>query len=227
MNSRTRSCRWSVNNSMRSAAETASPDATKKKPAPMSADLKKRASPMRQTRHVPPGVRETSQTTMGDLTATKLKEFINYDPDTGIFTRLARMSKSSRIQIGEIAGSINNHGYVLISILGGRYSAHRLAWLYMTGKWPINQIDHINTIKNDNRWNNLRQVTCSINKQNTRKANCDSSTGFLGAHPSGKKFRAQIRIDGKNIHLGLYSTPEDAHEAYIKAKRKLHIGNTL
>src|SRR5712692_928690 len=127
----------------------------------------------------------------------------------------------------DIAGYRDGDGYLRIGICGGQYRAHRLAWLYMTGKWPIDQIDHKNAVKNDNRWKNLREATCAINNQNKRKALRNNRTGFLGVSRNGKGFIAQIKINEKRRNLGTYPTPELAHEAYLKAKRELHAGCTL
>ncbi len=159
------------------------------------------------------------------LTQARLKELLHYDPETGVFTWLVRTSTC--IRVGDIAGYRDGDGYLRIGICGGQYRAHRLAWLYMTGKWPIDQIDHKNAVKNDNRWKNLREATCAINNQNKRKALRNNRTGFLGVSRNGKGFIAQIKINEKRRNLGTYPTPELAHEAYLKAKRELHAGCTL
>jgi hypothetical protein len=160
-----------------------------------------------------------------NFTQQRLKELFHYDPDTGVFIRLVRTS--NRIKVGDIAGSLDNHGHLVISVFDSKYLAHRLAWLYMTGEWPTNQIDHKNTIRDDNRWENLREATHSINTQNLRKPHCDNKTGFLGVTQGRKGFRATIGLGKKDYHLGTFQTAELAHEAYLKAKRKLHAGCTI
>jgi hypothetical protein len=98
----------------------------------------------------------------------------------------------------------------------------------MTGAWPLFEIDHRNGIGTDNRWKNLRDGTRSFNIQNQRRARSDNKTGFLGVHRSGKKerkgFVAKIQLDGKQRYLGVFSTAEAAHAAYLAAKRRIHPG---
>lgn len=148
-----------------------------------------------------------------------------YDPETGILTWREKPSRG--VKKGAVAGEEKKEGYRRIK-LGGEYEyAHRIAWFIMTGKAPNQEIDHLNTIRSDNRWVNLREATSTTNKQNRRKARSDSKTGVLGATPNKKGFMAKIRVDGKSIYLGTYSTTKRAHAIYVAAKRKLHLGNTL
>lgn len=128
--------------------------------------------------------------------------------------------------IGKEVGTIDNNGYVKVWIDMKQYRVHRLAFLYMDGVTPL-IVDHINGNPSDNRWANLRNVNKTINGQNIKKARRDSSHGFLGVHKGGAGFTATICVNGKSMYLGSYATPEIAHEAYLKAKRKLHEGNTL
>ncbi|MCK9994454.1 MAG: hypothetical protein Dbin4_02974, partial [Alphaproteobacteria bacterium] len=101
---------------------------------------------------------------MAELTQSRLKELLHYDPDTGVFTR--RVQTSSNARVGDVAGCLHPEGYRHIQIDGKRYAAHRLAWLYMTGEWPTNQLDHLNGVRDDNRWGNLREATHGQNQQN-------------------------------------------------------------
>jgi hypothetical protein len=94
------------------------------------------------------------------------KEFLKYDPITGIITWIKKTSPFSRISIGDIAGWDNGDGYKCIEINGITYKEHRLAWFLYYNKWPENQIDHINGNKSDNRISNLRDVTVSKNNLN-------------------------------------------------------------
>jgi hypothetical protein len=94
------------------------------------------------------------------------------------------------------------------------------------GYWP-NEVDHVNGAKDDNRIANLREVTHSENMQNQRGARSDSKTGLLGVSAHHGKWCARIRVKGTLKHLGSYSTPEAAHQAYVKAKRVLHPHGTL
>lgn len=161
---------------------------------------------------------------MKELTAERLREVLDYDPDTGVFTRKVR---TGNVKIGDVAGSFNGKGYIRIGIDGRLHRAHRLAWLYVTGEWPKDQIDHINGDRGDNRLANLREVNNAENQHNLRKARADNTTGFLGVSPRYGKFRAYIMVDGKNKHLGCFPTPEAAHAAYLEAKRGLHPFGTL
>lgn len=158
------------------------------------------------------------------LTQKRLTELLHYDPNTGVFTWVVRRQG---IRLGQVAGCLSCEGYWQIKVCENLYFAHVLAWLYMTGKWPTNEIDHINGSSIDNHWNNLRNVTSSVNQQNMRKAKKNNKTGFLGVSARYGGFRAQIKINGKGYYLGSYGTPELAHEAYLNAKRKLHPGGTL
>jgi hypothetical protein len=161
---------------------------------------------------------------VSDLSQKKLKQLLSYDPDTGIFTWLVRAAIC--ISVGDVAGSLHNK-YWRIKIGDHQYLAHRLAWLYMTGTWPSDQIDHINGLQNDNRWSNLREATGLLNTQNQRRARRNNQTGYLGVSPKGKKFRAAIGVLGKKIRLGEFDTPQAAYQAYLVAKRKLHAGCTI
>jgi HNH endonuclease/AP2 domain len=155
------------------------------------------------------------------LTQAELKRQLHYDPETGLFTRLT--SPSSNAKIGDVAGW-NSCGYIRIRLNRKMYMAHRLVWLYMFGKWPENEIDHINRNKTDNRLVNLRSVTRQKNQwnPNIRK---DNTSGYIGVtwHKATKKYAASISINKKNIHLGLFHTAEKAGQAYLKAKSELHV----
>ena len=159
------------------------------------------------------------------LSQERLKKILNYDPETGAFEWKTRTANC--IHVGDVAGSNDKYGYWQIQVDGKCCFAHRLAWLYVYGVWPENHIDHIDGVKNNNRIVNLRDVTCLVNSQNQRSAQCINTSGFLGVSAVGKVFRARIRIDGKLKCLGTHKTPESAHEAYLVAKRELHLGCTI
>lgn len=152
------------------------------------------------------------------LTQERLKEILHYNPATGLFTWLVRPGKFSRRRIGDIAGySRPDDGYVTIRIDGRGYYGHRLAFLYMTGKFPDHDGEHKNTDGSDNRWENLREATRSQNLANT-KVKRNSVTGVKGVsiHHSGK-YKARILLNGKPVNLGHYDTIEFAAAAYAKA----------
>ena len=156
------------------------------------------------------------------LTAEELRRLLDYDPKTGVFTWKVRPSRNRLV--GAVAGTLQVLGYIGIGIYGKVYTAHRLAWVYMTGELPPNDVDHINGNRSDNRFSNLRLATRSENLQNTNKPRCNNKVGLQGVspEPNSSKYRAQIRVEGTVIYLGLYSTPEEAHEVYLTRKRELH-----
>lgn len=154
-----------------------------------------------------------------ELSQSRLKELLHYNPKTGVFTR--RIATSRRVKSGDIAGSKNGDGYILIMVDSKRHLAHRLAWLYMHGVWPTDQIDHINGDRADNRRCNLREATRAENAQNTI-ARPNNKVGYLGVTKDRSKYKAQIGVDGAIINLGLFATPEQAHQAYLSAKAKFH-----
>ena len=146
------------------------------------------------------------------ITQEKLKEVLDYNNELGTFTW--KVSKANRIKVGSVAGCKNNLGYILIRIDGKIYLAHRLAWLYTYGNFPLNCIDHINQVKDDNRICNLRDVTVSENMQNQSQV--------LGYTKSGSKYKATIRINNILHQLGSYITEKQARQAYLNAKKRLH-----
>jgi len=159
------------------------------------------------------------------LTQERLKELLYYHPNTGLFTRIDLSSNSVRTDlVGRLAGGPTSDGYKRINVDGRRYRAHRLVWLYMTGNWPKEEIDHKNRIRDDNRWDNIRESTSTINSQNRGGTNKWSECGLLGVTKHGDRFRAKIGVNRDSIHIGVYDTPEEAHQAYIEKKRELHEG---
>lgn len=160
------------------------------------------------------------------MTAEELRVFLDYCPDTGVFRW--RVSGGG-MRAGDVAGGRHPHGYVMINVRGGRFLAHRMAILFVTGEWPHEHVDHLNGIPNDNRISNLRCVSRELNNQNQRRAHSDSISGLLGVSwaPHVKRWYARIWVEGHHHHLGYFDTKESAHDAYVSAKRLLHSGNTL
>ena len=159
-----------------------------------------------------------------DLTAQRLREFLHYDPETGIFYR---RHDARRWKAGTPIGTTNRSKRQYIPIGNKFYLAHRLAWMYMTGEWPDMAIDHKDGNPHNNRFANLRNVSTTVNAQNLRKAKPQSKTGILGVHKNGRFIRSMITVNKKKIHLGYFSNVEDAQNAYLAAKRKLHEGCTI
>lgn len=168
---------------------------------------------------------------MNQMTSTlavdRLKQVLSYDEATGIFRWKA--SPSSRVRAGDVAGGRKGRGYIVIRIDGIKHYAHRLAWMYAHGSLPIAEIDHINGDHGDNRLCNLRDVSSQVNKQNIRVSRQNSKTGVLGVFPCKRtgKFIAAICVDGRQVWIGKFPTQEQAHEAYVTAKREFHQGGTL
>lgn len=155
-----------------------------------------------------------------------LKQILHYCPETGVFTWLPRpITKGVRIdRFGMQAGAVNPQTlHRVIMINRKHYFAHHLAWLYMTGEWPIGLVDHADGQRDNNAWKNLRRATVSQNIANSKKRS-DNSTGYKGVskRPNGH-FRARLMVEGKPISLGDYKTAEEAHAAYCAAA-KTHFG---
>ena len=156
-----------------------------------------------------------------ELTQKHLKSILNYDKNTGIFTWI---KARGRINIGDVAGSKHSAGYlrIYISILSvpKLYFSHRLAWLHQYGEWPKEQIDHINHNRADNRIENLREASYCQNTRNKSKdkRNTSGITG-VGWNKQVKKWYSQIKVKGKQIHLGLFTDKNEAICARLHANR--------
>lgn len=164
------------------------------------------------------------------ITQSRLKEVLDYNPETGMF--VWKLSRGRNARLGENAGSMRCDGYIAIKIDGKSYKAHRLAWLFIYGYLPKNDTDHRDHDRSNNRINNLRDVTRSENQENQIKARTNNvSTRLLGVYfrddYSINKYVAKIRISGKLTPLGCFSTAESAHAAYVAAKRIHHGTCTL
>ena len=151
---------------------------------------------------------------MSNLKHSDVLELMAYDPEVGIFT----WKKQRRgVITGKPLGCCNGNGYLRITVLGQVVYAHRLAWFYVYGKWPQNQIDHINGSKNDNRIANLRDVTNAQNAQNKPFAR------GVSWHKKSNKWQAHFCFHKTNRYLGLFDKYEDAATAYIAAKEKSNV----
>lgn len=153
------------------------------------------------------------------LTADRLRSLLSYDKASGELLWLAGQRR------GQIAGRLDeSNGYCKITVDRRPYAAHRLAWFYVTGEWPADQIDHRNTIRSDNRWENLRAATASQNKANCSRYS-NNQSGIKGVSPSGrlnKPWTASIKKDGVCRRIGRYRTKEEAAAAYQIAANHLH-----
>lgn len=150
------------------------------------------------------------------MTSDELKNVLTYDPETGVFTWLRPKSYGLGLT-GEAAGHKAADGYIRIEVLGKKYLAHRLAYLYMTGHFPQNVIDHINRVKSDNRWSNLRPATQKQNRNNSKVGS--SKSGFKGIRqrPSGKY---EVRVDEK--YYGVFESLAKAVDRSNLIRDSLH-----
>ena len=168
-----------------------------------------------------------------EITLQTLKELLDYNPETGIFTWKVKRWRELAGQ--EVKGSPDKGGYKTIKLFQKRYKLHRLAWFYVYGCWPQNCIDHIDGNVINNKITNLRDVTKQQNCQNIRKANKSNKfSKVLGVHlytdkrwNITKKWVARIGINGKTKTIGYFDSIEKAKNAYIDAKRKYHAGCTI
>jgi hypothetical protein len=148
----------------------------------------------------------------------EFNDLLRYDPVTGdLYWKLNN----------KMAGHKHKSGYINIKVKGRMYRAHRVVWAMAYGKFPDLMIDHINGIPCDNRLENLRQASASINQQNQKTARIDNVGGLLGAHLYRGKWISQIRVEKKLKYLGSFSTKQEAHAVYVKAKKEMHQGSTI
>lgn len=156
------------------------------------------------------------------LSAEQVRSILAYDPDTGLF--VWKRTENRALNVGDRAGCLHPRGYVHIKIGKYSYAAHRLAWLFVHGQWPKEQLDHRNGIRSDNRIANLRPCSGPAeNNQNTRIYGSNRS-GFpgVGWRKASGRWRARINVCGKQYHLGAFDTPEEAECAYLSAKARMH-----
>lgn len=159
------------------------------------------------------------------ITQKELKELANYDPETGIFTRLTRPCNSVKIgdEIGYLKRCKSGLTYLSMEYKGKQYLVHRLVFLDMTGSFPDGDVDHIDGNGLNNRWNNLRIVNAIENGKN-RRLNDNNVSGYQGVsfYNLTNKWRAAISIDGKKKHLGYFDTFEEAKERRVKAEKEFN-----
>lgn len=150
----------------------------------------------------------------------RVRDLLSYDEEAGRLSwRKSRGNRSS----GSDAGSKAGNGYRQVRIDGAVLMEHRVIWLLMTGKWPI-EIDHIDHDRQNNRWSNLREVERRENHENRIRARRGTKTGVLGVRlrKNGRPF-SEIKINGKYVYLGTFDSIGRAREAYLCAKREHHI----
>ena len=154
------------------------------------------------------------------LSFERANELLCYDRETGEFSwKIARKGASK----GRQAGTINGLGYRQIMMDGITYLAHRIAWLIATGRHPVDQIDHINGEKSDNRIANLREASCSENLRNI-KISAVNTSGMKGVslEKSRGRFQGQVRLNGVRHRTARFHTAEEANTATIILREHLH-----
>lgn len=171
------------------------------------------------------------------LTFEEVAEQLEYKAESGelFWKKEARGGFKNSVVMhrpGDQAGCARPDGRVVVRINGSLYMRYRVSWLLSTGAWPIGEIDHINGNSADDRLSNLRDVPRRVNQQNIRSALMGKkSTNMLGVYKNkpgrSKPWRAAINQEGKQVYLGAFDTEEEAHEAYLKAKRTIHAGCTI
>ena len=151
----------------------------------------------------------------------KVKDYLEYNSDTGILTWIK--SPVSNIPIGRAITRKNKQGYNIVNLHGVTYYVHRVGWYLHTNSQPPEFIDHINRVKTDNYFSNLREATRSQNQHNTG-IQCNNSSGYKGVYwkKGINKWVARIMLNNVSMHLGCFSTPEEAYEVYVSASKKFH-----
>lgn len=166
------------------------------------------------------------------ITQERLKQLVSYDAESGLFVWLPRpeSKKWTTRHAGKIAGTKDKLGRICLCIFNKKHFAHRLAWLYMTGSFPIDQTDHRDGDPSNNRFANLREATQTQNQHNTkthggrkRKYGTLKGAYFSTDLRKTKSWYSQIQVDGKRICLGTFSTEAEAHAAYVVAAKQ-HCG---
>lgn len=159
------------------------------------------------------------------LEQTALKERLRYEPETGHFYWVLP-SKFHSEKVGALAGTVtathSGKAYVNISIDGRKYKRSRLAILFMTGRWPEQQVDHINGNSCDDRWCNLREATPQQNAWNHKKRKKPSTLPMGVRTAASGRFVARISVNKKLLTLGTFDTPHAAYSEYLAARRRFY-----
>ncbi len=166
------------------------------------------------------------------MTHKEILERLSYDPKTGHIVWKNNVGRWGRIPAGSKATSLDSKGYLYVHFhdpvtkKSKNVRAHRLAWFMVYGVWPVNSIDHINGIRDDNRLCNLREATRNEQLQNT-KVRSDNKCGVTGVSPTSHgTYAVAVWHKGKKHHVGTFSTIAEAAEAYLKKKNALHKFNS-
>ena len=161
-----------------------------------------------------------------DVTAEFVRQVFDYNADLGCLIWKYRPDRSARWNgryAGKPAGTVSFHKRHIVKVNKKSYHTPRIIWLWMTGKWPCHEVDHIDCNPLNNRWDNLRDATRNQNQHNSQIYKTNTS-GFKGVYfdKQSGKWKAQISLHGKRHNLGRYQTPEDAYAAYCRAGQTMH-----
>jgi hypothetical protein len=164
------------------------------------------------------------------ITHEELLKALEYNPATGIFRWKwrdnARKCLNTRMA-GKVAGCLTSAGYWCIKINSIWVLGHQLAWFYVTGEWAEDQIDHKNGRKSENWFENLQKASTTQNMQNLAKYRGTSKYIGVSWSKQRKKWVSHICSEGKRYHLGFFEKEEDAAQAYLSAKARLHTFNPI
>jgi hypothetical protein len=159
---------------------------------------------------------------MTTMKISAIKKRLSYSRKTGLFTRKIAVPRGA---VGSVAGTKSRRdGYVHVKIFGKQHKAHRLAWAFITGRWPARDVEHRDTNRSNNRWRNLRLANDSQNQANANKR-VDNTSGCksVSRRKDSGKYRARIQVRKRRLSLGDHRTSKLAHAAYCKAAKK-HFG---
>jgi hypothetical protein len=165
-----------------------------------------------------------------EVSAEEIRRLVGYDPETGVFVWKHREEGTAGCSLGwngknagKVAGTTMGLGYRMLTFFNRKFLAHRVAWCYVHGSWPPDQIDHINMIRDDNRIVNLRLATNQLNTVN-RTAQANNVCGYRGVrlHKASGLWHARITVGGREHSLGYWKTAEDASKCYRVVSRLLH-----
>jgi len=148
-----------------------------------------------------------------EITQDLVREWFLYDRETGVISWAKRPSAKSRRRVGDPAGMVTK-GYIYIGFLGGRYFAHRIIWMYVHGRWPSDQIDHIDGNRMNNSLVNIREASPVENSSNR------PSIGF-SFDKRERRYRASIVHDGELHWLGYFDTAEEARQKYLSEHARI------
>lgn len=150
-----------------------------------------------------------------------LRRVLHYDPLTGLIT--AAVDIGRRAPAGSVMGNYDKDGYLVLQVAGRKFKAGRVAWLLMTGKWPVEEVDHEDGVRDNNIWTNLREATRRNNVINTKRAT--GVSGLRGVMRDSKNptlWRARITYRNYQKWLGPFKSPEEASVAYLVAAEQIH-----